>query len=134
MLRPQLVSEADLDRRFQTSKLLASGGDYGCGAVVFEGDLEDEPGALLLSDEWFYTLNEQHPDDVGTVLVTGNLRSTRELFVSDRLMCLVVLGSLEAPALSIFETEVYVGGDLTVGSLVDRDGYLTVKGTRRTST
>ena len=127
---PSFVSEADLNERFNTSKLLASKGDYGCGAVVFQGDLEDEPGSLLFDDHWFYALNTQHPDDVGTVLVTGNVRSKSELFVSDRLMCLVVLGSFEAPALSVFETEMYVGGDLTVGDLTDRDNYLTVKGTR----
>jgi hypothetical protein len=39
--------------------------------------------------------------------------------------------ALEAPALSVFETEMYVGGDLVVGALTDRDEYLTVKGKRR---
>lgn len=126
---PSFVSEKDLNKRFGTFGFLASGGRYGCGAVLFEGDLVDERGALLFSDEWFHDLNDQHPNDVGTVLVTGNVRSKRKLFVSDRLMCLIVLGSLKAPALSIFETETWVGGDL-VGSLTDRDDYLQVKGKR----
>lgn len=79
---PSFVSEKDLNKRFGTFGFLASGGRYGCGAVLFEGDLVDERGALLFSDEWFHDLNDQHPNDVGTVLVTGNVRSKRKLFVS----------------------------------------------------
>lgn len=125
---PTFISEAELHQNFDTDKLLESGGDYGCGCVVFDGNLEDEPGFLLFDDIWFRKLNEQHPNNVGIVLVTGDVLSKQELFVSDRLMCLVVLGSLTAPSLAVFETEMYVGGDLAVKNLTDNDKYLTVKG------
>lgn len=127
---PLLLSEVELDARYKTKGLLESGGDYGCGCALFDGDLDDDDGEMLFCDEWFHRYNDRHPNDVGTILVTGNVRSKQAISVSDRLMCLVILGSLEAPALSVFETETYVGGNLTVGELTDRNHYLTVKGKR----
>lgn len=41
---PLAMSEQELDRRYGTKSKLASGGDYGCGCLVFEGDLEVEAG------------------------------------------------------------------------------------------
>ena len=127
-MKPAFTSEADLDRRYKTKSFLASGGDYGCGAVVFEGDLVDDSAGVtkLFTDEWFYDLNEQHPNDVGTILVTGDVRVAGDIYVSDRLMCLVVLGTVKAKSLHVFETEVWIGGALDVATLVDRDHYVTV--------
>jgi hypothetical protein len=128
MTKPTFVSERELHDRFHLARLLASGGRYGCGGALFEGDVVDD--GMLFYDEWFYALNEQHPNDVGIVVITGDVRAERALSVSDRLMCLVVLGSLDAPSLAVFETEVYIGGDLRVAELIDRDDQVTVKGTR----
>lgn len=135
MLSPTFVSEAELDDRFNTKTLIKSGGNYGLHCAVFDGDLDDadDPtlgGGWFFCDEWIEALGQKHPKDIGTLLVTGNVRSTKALLISDRLTCLVVLGSVEAPALSVFETEMYVGTDVTVGELHDPDNYLTVKGKR----
>jgi hypothetical protein len=124
----ELVTEAELDRRYRTAARLASGGDYGLGCLVVAGD----PAGVLpvaLDDEGIGQFFDEF-GDVGTILIDGDVRSARHIVVSDRLMCLVVTGSLAAPRLSIFETEVLVCGDLDVGALRDHDDLLTVMGTR----
>lgn len=127
-MKPKLISEAELQKTYKTTTFLKSGGDYGCGAAVFEGDLVDNTKgtAAVLGDAWWQALNVAHPDDVGTVLVTGDLAADGDIYVCDRLMCLVVLGSVKAKSLRVFETEVWIGGTLEA-ELHDRDEYVTVK-------
>ena len=120
----ELVTEAELDRRYRTATRLPSGGDYGLGCLIVPGAQPvalDDAGIGRLFDEF---------GDIGTVLIDGDLRRGGHLLVSDRLMCLIVTGSLVAAGLSIFETEVLVGGDLQVGALRDHDDLLTVEGAR----
>lgn len=119
---PTFLTERRLDERFGTAALLDSRGDYGCGCAVYDGALDDRNG-VLFDDDWFYG-HPPCPGDLGTVLVTGEVRSTRPIFVSDRLMCLVVLGDVVAPSLHLFATEMYVGGKLVVGALHDPDRLL----------
>jgi hypothetical protein len=128
----RILTEAALDQEFGIKAKLASGGDYGCMCVVFDGDVVfDEPVAL--EDTYFYTLNRSVPGDVGTILFTGNVTCTGHASISDRLMCLIVLGDFRAPKLSVYETEMLVCGALEVGELQDRDGYLTALNRRSTS-
>jgi hypothetical protein len=127
-MTPTFVTEADLDRRYRTRQLLSSGGNYGCDCAVFDGSLDDAGDHALFSDEWLAELKGRHDGDIGTVLVTGDVTSKAALFVSDQLMCLVILGSVEAPVLAVFETEVNIGGDLRVGELRDADELVTVGG------
>lgn len=123
---PLLLSEDELDRRFQTREKLASRGDYGLHCLVFEGSLT-APRPLYFDDSHFYELCGGQ-DDVGTIVIDGDVRCSRML-VSDRLMCLVITGDLVVDSLSIFETEVCVFGNLRVGELKDPDDYLKVLGT-----
>jgi len=135
-VKPMFLSEAELDERYGTKSKLASGGDYGCGCLVFEGDVSVDGG--WLGDAHFASLKGELPveelrarwghADIGTVVVTGNLRVRGDLAPSDRLMCLVVLGDLEARDVHIYETEVLVDGNAALRSLDDRDAYLTVRG------
>ena len=91
--------------------------------VVFDGDKKfTEP--VVLSDPFWRALNDA-VGDVGTVLFTGNVTCTGHASLSDRPMCLIVLGTFEAKQLSIFATEMLVGG-LEVGTVVDRDSMLKV--------
>ncbi|MCY1062637.1 hypothetical protein [Nannocystis sp. SCPEA4] len=130
MQQPVVISEQELDRRHGTRARLASGGVYGCACAVYEGDLTVDGDAWLGDEHWSQLQLAAAPQDIGTIAVTGNLIVRGELRVSDRLMCAVVLGDLVARALFIFETEFYVGGDLRVDRLQDRDDYLTVVGER----
>ena len=124
-MTPVRVSEAELDRRFQTKTKLASRGNYGLHCLVFEGALSS-PRPLWFDDSHFYELCGEH-EDVGTILIDGDVRCSRML-VSDRLICLVITGDLVVDKLSIFETEVCVFGNVQVGELKDTDDYLTVHG------
>ncbi len=129
-MKPRIVSEEELDREFNVKARLASGGDYGCHCAVFDGDV-DLSAALAFEDNWFYALNDAAtPHDIGTVVFTGNVRC-KDASVSDRLMCLIVLGNLTVDRLDVFATEMLVAGDLEVGALSDRDAHLTVLGARR---
>ncbi|MFY0542152.1 hypothetical protein [Nannocystis pusilla] len=130
MLKPVVISEAELDRRHGTFARLASGGRYGCACAVYEGDLTVEGDAWFGDEHWSQLQLAAAPDDIGTIVVTGSLTVRGDLCVSDRLMCAIVLGDLVARELAIFETEFYVGGDLRVDRLRDRDEYLTVAGAR----
>lgn len=128
VIRPLLISPEELDARHGTRARLASGGDYGCSCAVFEGDLVLD-GDHWLGDEHFSQLQiGAAPRDIGTVVVTGALTVRGDIQISDRLMCFIVLGDLVARALKIYETEVYVGGDLRLERLDDRDEYLKVEG------
>jgi hypothetical protein len=130
VLKPVVISEAELDRRHGTFARLASGGRYGCACAVYEGDVAVEGDAWLGDEHWSQLQLAAAPDDIGTIVVTGSLTVRGDLCVSDRLMCAVVLGDLVARELAIFETEFYVGGDLRVERLRDRDEYLKVAGKR----
>ncbi len=124
----RILTEAALDQEFQIKAKLESGGNYGCMCVVFDGDVVfDEPVAL--EDNYFSRLDDLVEGDVGTILFTGNVTCTGHASISDRLMCLIVLGDFRAPQLSVYETEMLVCGTLEVGELVDRDGYLTCRST-----
>lgn len=121
---PRILTEAALDAEFHVKAKLASGGDYGCMCAVFDGDVVfDEPVAL--EDTYFYRINDPVKGDIGTILFTGNVTCTGHASISDRLMCLIVLGDFRAPKLSLFETEMLVCGTVEVDQLEDRDGYLT---------
>jgi hypothetical protein len=96
MMQPRVLTETELDQQLGVKAKLASGGDYGCSCLVFDGDCE--------------------------------LIEAVALCLSDRLMCLIVIGDFSATKLSIFETEMLVCGNLAVGELVDRDSYLKVIG------
>lgn len=133
------MSEQELDARIQTRKILKSGGDYGCGCLVFEGTVR--VSEWWLDDTGFAKLLDALPEaelqarwghaDIGTVAILGDLIVDGDLELSDRLMCLVVTGSLQAKNLNIHETELRVNGDLQVRALHDHDEYLSVGGTRR---
>lgn len=128
MKPPRVITEDQLDQEFQVRSKLKSGGDYGCMCLVFEGDfVSNDPVAL--EDNFFYGLNSDVDGDVGTIVFTGDVTCTGHACISDRLMCLIVLGDLSAEKLSIFETEVLVCGNLEVGELNDHDDYLNVLGT-----
>lgn len=127
-MEPRVLSEDELDREFGTKAKLESGGNYGCKCLVFDGDFEIGD-AIALEDTFFYRWNDRF-GDVGTIVFTGSVRCAGEACVSDRLMCLVVLGDFVADTLSVFETEVLVAGDLKVRELKDRDEYLKVMGRR----
>ncbi len=121
----RILTEAALDQEFHVKAKLASGGNYGCMCVVFDGDVVlDAP--VVLEDTYFDKLDQGVKGDVGTILFTGNVTCTGDASISDRLMCLIVLGDFRAPRLLVFETEMLVCGKLEVGELQDRDGYLTV--------
>lgn len=121
----RILTEAALDQEFDVKAKLKSGGDYGCMCVVFDGDvIFDEP--IALEDHYFYRLTGGVKDDVGTILFTGNVTCTGHASISDRLMCLIVLGDFRAPRLSLFATEMLVCGTLEVGELADRGRRLTV--------
>jgi len=128
VLKPIVLSEQELDRRHGTRARLASGGDYGCACAVYEGDVTIDGDHWLGDEHWSQLQLAAAPDDIGTIVVTGDLTVRGDIRVSDRLMCAVVLGDLVAGDLSIFETELYVGGDLRVVRLHDPDQYLTVAG------
>lgn len=95
---------------------------------MFDGDFESSD-AIALEDNFFHAWDGRF-GDVGTIVFTGSVRCAGHACISDRLMCLVVLGNFTADKLSIFETEVLVGGDLEVRELEDRDDYLNVLGRR----
>ena len=133
------MSEEELYSRIQTRKILKSGGDYGCGCLVFEGTVRVSKG--WLDDTGFDKLHDALPEaelqarwghaDIGTIAVLGDLIVDGDLELSDRLMCLVVTGSLQAEHLNIHSTEVRVNGDLQARALRDHDNYLSVGGARR---
>jgi hypothetical protein len=133
-VKPRIISEKELDQEFGVKAKLESRGGYGCHCAVFDGDFATSE--LAFEDEWFYSLNNLTSNDIGTVMVTGNVRCD-EASVSDRLMCLIVGGNLTAGTFAIFETEVLVCGDATINVLKDHDSYLKVLGKleigRRTS-
>jgi hypothetical protein len=120
--RLELIDEAEANRRYGLATLLESGGNYGLHVVIIRGDIVEDD--LFGDDSFFYGLGF---DDVGTVVIDGDVRA-REVNISDRLMCLVVRGSLVAERLLVHETELYVVGDLQVGWLRDVDDLITVKG------
>ncbi len=124
----RVLSEAELDQTFGTKKKLASGGDYGLNVVLLEGD--HHSGALGLDDDEIAKLRAG-VDDVGTLVIDGNLTSDGHLCVSDRLMCLVVTGNVSCARLSLFETEMLVMGSLEAKELRDPDEYLEVLGKRQ---
>lgn len=121
-----VITEDELDARFGTRALLASGGDYGLNVVVFEGD---RSGNIALHDDEVRALCAG-TGDVGTIVFAGNLTSTGHLCVSDRLMCLIVTGDVVCERLSLFETEMLVMGSLTTKALKDHDEYFKVLGAR----
>jgi hypothetical protein len=121
------ISEDELDKRYQTKSKLESGGDYGLDCLVFAGNLPARE--LWFDDDHFRELCGDH-DDIGTILIDGDLRCSR-ISVSDRLMNLVITGNLVADELNIFETEVTVYGNLEVGTLLDHDDYLKVLGKKK---
>ena len=93
----RILTEAALDQEFEVKAKLKSGSDYGCMCVVFDGDvIFDEP--IALEDHYFYRLTGGVKDDVGTILFTGNVTCTAHASISDRLMCLIVLGDFRALA------------------------------------
>lgn len=112
----RIVSEEELDRLYATRRRLRSGGDYGCDCLVIEGDVGD---ARAFDDGAFRGLQKEFGPDLGTILVTGDVVTQSPIYVTDRLMCLVVLGSLSAPSLHVFDTEVLIGGRLSVGAPAD---------------
>jgi hypothetical protein len=126
-----VMTEDELDARFQTRSKLESGGDYGLGCLVFAGDFIDETRSHCFDDVHVRELWAAHAGDIGTIVIDGNVRCSGVMSVSDRLMCLVITGDLVTGELAIFETEVLVCGNLDVRELSDRDGYLKVLGTRR---
>ncbi len=135
MKAPLLLREDELDRRFQTRSKLASKGDYGLGCLVFEGDYIDETNSYCFDDVHVRKLCDAYDGDIGTILIDGNVRCSGIVSVSDRLMCLVVMGNLVVTnLLAIFETEVLVCGNLEVHELDDRDSYLKVLGQRTVGT
>jgi hypothetical protein len=84
-----LLSEDEIDRRYQTRSKLASGGDYALGCLVHEGDLA-HAGPLCLDDTHYRILLGRQDGDIGTIVIDGDLRCAGHVRVSDRLMCLVV--------------------------------------------
>jgi hypothetical protein len=125
MKRPVFLNEDELDARLGTKAKLASSGNYGLGCLLFEGDMVRERG-MLLDDGHFEELRAGF-EEIGTFVIDGDLRA-EQIFISDRLFCLIVTGSLVADELSIFETETLVFKDLTVRMLRDHDRYLKVLG------
>lgn len=134
---PTPLTEEELDARHHTRSLLASGGSYGCGVLLYEGDLTVDEGWLAshaldafvdpaLATEaaarWGH-------GDVGTIAVAGDLTVRGALEITDRLHCLVV--RLRAARLVIVETEVFVAGDI-VAEVHDPGEYLQTTGAIRT--
>ena len=77
--RLDLVTEAELDRRYRTAARLSSGGDYGLGCLVGAGD----PAGVLpvaLDDEGIGRFFDEF-GDVGTILIDGDVRSARHIVV-----------------------------------------------------
>lgn len=126
--KPKVLSEDELDERLGTKALLESGGDYGLNVLLFEGDLRF--GKLGLDDDGVRALRGG-VDDVGTIVIDGDLTCDGHLCVSDRLMCLVVTGDVKCQRLSLFETEMLVMGSLDARELKDHDEYLKVVGKRK---
>lgn len=124
-----LKTEKELNEILNTQTLLTeSKGNYGCHCLYHEGDLEVEHGFLF--DENFYALKKKWGlgKDIGTIAINGNLIVKGDLDISDRLMLLFVSGNVQADSIAVFETEVYIGGDLVAKTYSDKDLYMTVAG------
>ncbi|MBW2734041.1 MAG: hypothetical protein JRH20_16765 [Deltaproteobacteria bacterium] len=128
---PKLLTEQEADALYQTAEKLESDGDYGCHVLAFkasEPEVASQPSWMC--DEHFNALWEQFSpeEDIGTIVIDGDLVLSHEASISDRLMSLVVTGDLRATQLHIFETEVTVYGDLHVDVLTDHDDLVKVHG------
>lgn len=119
----ELIDEAEANRRYDLGQLHKWRGDLGLQVVVIRGDVVDD--GVFGDDSFFYGLGF---DDIGTVVIDGDVRAP-EVNISDRLMWLVVRGSLVAERLLVHETNVSVQGDLRVGWLSDVNDLVSVNGT-----
>lgn len=126
---PHLITKAEANARFDIDSKLESRGSYeGHVIVVRPSDLLALPGAWM-SDDQFRALREFDCGyDVLTVVVDGDVTLKKEGNISDRLRTLIVAGDFTAPQLHVFETEVFVFGDLTVQLLTDHDDLVRVLG------
>lgn len=137
-MNPTPITEGELDARYHTRSRLASGGNYGCGVLLYEGDLRVDEGWLAshaldafadarlaaeAAARWGH-------GDLGTIAVAGDLDVRGALEITDRLHCLVVLGDLRATRLVIVETEVFVAGDV-IAEVDDPGEYLQAAGAVR---
>ncbi|PCC67093.1 hypothetical protein SAMN02745121_07658 [Nannocystis exedens] len=73
MVQPIVLSEAELDRRYGTSARLASGGRYGCACAVYEDSVTVDGDGWLSDEHWSRLQLAAAPDDIGTIVVTGDL-------------------------------------------------------------
>lgn len=124
----KIVSENELNKMVNTHELLESKGDYGLSCVLFEKDMTMD--SYWLDDNSFAEIQEKaHTSDIGTIAFLGDLIVKGDMSISDRIMCVFIKGNLVVHnKLSSYETEVYIGGDLTCSKLNDPDGYILVAG------
>ncbi|MBL4635886.1 MAG: hypothetical protein JKY56_18645 [Kofleriaceae bacterium] len=130
---PELITESEANARFETKAKLVSHGELGCHVLVVPPQAPSNvPDCCWMCDTHYFSLVERFGCgyDIGTIIIDGDLTLKREANISDRLMCLVVAGSLRASEFNIFETEVCIYGDLKLEVLSDYDDLLTVHGRR----